>query len=102
MRKTISALKARQNLGQVMNEVSLKGDDYIVERAGKALVAIIPMEKYRRFQKDLDEFYREVKAFQAGVKHVPAKVLDDALAEAVLAAKKTRTKKTKDNAQSSS
>ncbi len=95
MRKTISALKVRQNLGQVMNEVSLKGDDYVVERAGKPLVAIIPVEKYLRFQKDLDEFYREVKAFQAGVKDVPAKVLDEALAEAVLAARKVETKKTK-------
>ena len=95
MRKTISALKARQNLGLVMNEVSLKGDDYIVERAGKPLVAIIPMEKYLRFQKDLDEFYREVKAFQAGVKDFPAKVLDEALAEAVLAAKKVETRKSK-------
>jgi hypothetical protein len=40
MIKTLPALKARQNLGQVMNEVSLKGDDYIIERAGKPLVAI--------------------------------------------------------------
>jgi prevent-host-death family protein len=95
MRKTISALKVRQNLGQVMNEVSLKGDDYVVERAGKPLVAIIPMEKYQRFQKDLDEFYAEVKAFQAGVKDVPTKELDEALAEATLAVKKVKTAKTK-------
>ncbi len=88
MRKTISALKARQNLGQVMNEVSIKGDDYIVERAGKPMVAIIPMEKYRRFQEDLDEFRAEVKTFQNSVKDVPEKVLDEALAEATLAAKK--------------
>ncbi len=42
MLKTVSAIKARQNLGQVMNEVSLKDDEYIVERSGKPLVAIIP------------------------------------------------------------
>ena len=95
MRKTISALKVRQNLGQVMNEVSLKGDDYVVERAGKPMVAIIPMEKYQRFQKDLDEFYAEVKAFQTSVKDVPDKALEEALAEATLAAKKTKTPKTK-------
>ncbi len=95
MRKTISALKVRQNLGQVMNEVSLKGDDYVVERAGKPLVAIIPVEKYLKFQKDLDEFYSEVRAFQTSVKDVPAKDLDEALAEAVLVAKKAQTTKTK-------
>jgi prevent-host-death family protein len=93
MRKTISALKARQNLGQVMNEVSIKGDDYVVERAGKPVVAIIPMGKYQRFQKDLDEFYAEVKTFQDGIKDVPEKVLDEALAEATLAARKATAKR---------
>jgi hypothetical protein len=38
MYKKISALKVRQNLGQIMNEVSLTGDKYIIERAGKPLV----------------------------------------------------------------
>jgi prevent-host-death family protein len=95
MKKTISALKVRQNLGQVMNEVSIKGDDYVVERAGRPLVAIIPIEKYRRFQKDLDEFYAEVKAFQASVKDVPAGVIDEALAEATMGAKKAKPPKAK-------
>lgn len=95
MKKTISALKVRQNLSQVMNEVSIKGHDYVVERAGKPLVAIIPVEKYLRFQKDLDEFYTEVKAFHDSVKDVPAKVLDEALAETVLEAKKVKTLKSK-------
>ena len=45
-------MKARQNFGQVMNEVSLKGDDYIIERAGKPLVAIVSMEKYQILQKE--------------------------------------------------
>ena len=31
MLKKISAMKVRQNLGQVMNEVALRGDDYVVE-----------------------------------------------------------------------
>ena len=58
MLKKLSALKARQNLGQVMNEVSLKGDDYIIERAGKPLVAIISMEKYQILQKEREEALR--------------------------------------------
>ncbi|MBN1292919.1 MAG: type II toxin-antitoxin system Phd/YefM family antitoxin [Candidatus Latescibacteria bacterium] len=58
MLKILSALKARQNLGQVMNEVSLKGDDYVIERAGKPLVAIVSMEKYRILQKEREETLR--------------------------------------------
>ncbi len=32
--KKISALKARQNLGQIINEVAFRGNDYIIEQAG--------------------------------------------------------------------
>jgi prevent-host-death family protein len=88
MLKKISAMKFRQNLGQVMNEVSLRGDDYVVERAGKPLVAIIPIEKYRKLQEYLNEFWEEVKSFQQSVGDVDPKELDAAIEEAVLAAKK--------------
>ncbi len=95
MLKKISAMKVRQNLGQVMNEVALRGDDYVVERAGKPLVAIIPMEKYRKLQGYLDEFWEEVKSFQQSVGDVDPKELDAAIEEAVLAAKKVTAKKLK-------
>ena len=88
-------MKVRQNLGQVMNEVALRGDDYVVERAGKPLVAIIPMEKYRKIQGDLDEFWEEVKSFQQSVRDVDPKDLDAAIEEAVLAAGKVSAKKLK-------
>ena len=95
MLKKISAMKVRQNLGQVMNEVALRGDDYVVERAGKPLVAIIPMEKYRKFQRDLDEFWEEVKSFQQSVRDVDPKEVDAAIEEAVLEAGKTTAEKIK-------
>lgn len=38
----ISAMTARSRFGEIMNRVSLRGDTYIVERAGRPLVRIIP------------------------------------------------------------
>lgn len=58
MLKKVSAIKVRQNLGQVMNEVHIKSDEYIVERAGKPLVAIIPIEKYVNMQGKREDFFR--------------------------------------------
>lgn len=46
MQKTISAVNARKNFGQVLNEAALRGDDFIIERAGKPMAAIVSMEKY--------------------------------------------------------
>lgn len=58
MLKTVSAIKVRQNLGQLMNEVSLKAEEYIVERSGKPLVAIIPIETYLNMKGKQQEFFR--------------------------------------------
>ena len=66
MLKKISAIKVRQNLGQVMNEVALKEDEYIVERAGKPIVAIISIERYQRIKKEHDEFFQMVHEVQKG------------------------------------
>lgn len=87
MRKTVSAIKARQNLGQVMNEVALKFDEYIVERAGKPLVAIIPIETYLAMKRDRAEFFRLYGSLQARATG-DAGSIDDDIAEALRAARK--------------
>ena len=52
MLKKISAMKARQNLGQLLNEVSIRGDSYIIERAGKPLAVLVDMERFQLLQED--------------------------------------------------
>ena len=93
MYKTISALKARQNLGQVMNEVALKGDEYIIERAGKPLVAVIPIEKYQSLQQEWDEFFESVSAMGANIKEEDYEVVNRLVDEAVRAYRKPKAKK---------
>lgn len=66
MIKTISAMKVRQNLGQVMSEVSLKEDEYIIERSGKPLVAIIPYEWYQKLREERNNFFRMAEEMQTG------------------------------------
>ncbi|MBI4385197.1 MAG: type II toxin-antitoxin system Phd/YefM family antitoxin [Nitrospinae bacterium] len=92
MIKKISAVKIRQNLGQVMNEVTIKGDDYIVERAGKPLVAIVSMTKYRHLQEARSEFFGTVKEIRKRAGAKGAKAAAEAIREASLAAKKQETK----------
>jgi prevent-host-death family protein len=43
MVKKVTALKARKNLGQLLEEVYHRGDQYIIERAGKPMAAIVPL-----------------------------------------------------------
>ncbi len=95
MYKTISALKARQNLGQVMNEVALKGDEYIIERGGKPLVAVIPMERYQSLQKDLDEFFESLDMMRRDIKKEDPELIDKLIDEAVQFARKKKIKSKK-------
>jgi prevent-host-death family protein len=92
MLKRISAIKVRQNLGQVMNEVALKEDEYIVERAGKPLVAIIPIDRYRRLQGEREDFFRMAGEFQQASGKSGSKGIDAEIGEALQAYRKGKSK----------
>jgi prevent-host-death family protein len=83
MVKKVSALKARQNLGRVMNEVALTGDDYIVERAGKPLVAIVSMDKYEAMEKERMEALNALEQIWGKMKKERAEATKNAIGEAV-------------------
>ena len=69
MRKTVNAMKARGNLGQILEEVYYRGDQYIIERAGKAMAAVVPVEQYQQWQREREAFFAvvdEVKSRNRG------------------------------------
>ena len=41
--KHITALKARRNLGQILEEVYYRGSRYVIERAGRPMAAVVPL-----------------------------------------------------------
>jgi len=49
--KKINALKARQNFGQMLEEVYYKGDRFVIERAGKPMAAVVPLWQLEELQK---------------------------------------------------
>ena len=90
MIKKLPALKVRQNLGQVMNEVALRGDEYIVERAGKPLVAIISMDKYRILEQDRISALEALNGIWEKMKGERPQVVERAIDEAVRAVRNKR------------
>jgi len=87
VQKKISAIKARQNLGQIMNEVALKEDDYIIERAGKPLVAMISMEKYQYLEDKREVAFKALDQIWQKMKGEDAKAVKKAINQAVKAAR---------------
>jgi len=47
MGETISALKARKNLGELLDKAYYRGNAFIIERAGKEVAALISLEDYK-------------------------------------------------------
>ena len=42
--KTVSAMEVRRSFGAILDEVRLKSETYILERAGKAVAMITPVK----------------------------------------------------------
>jgi prevent-host-death family protein len=94
MVKKVNALKARQNLGQLVEEVYYKGDQYIIERAGKPMAAVVPLWQLEDRAKRRERIFgRARKVWQATAKAKPA-VIEREVETAVraLRAKTTRKK----------
>ncbi len=83
MLKKISAMKARQNLGQLLNEVSIRGDSYIIERAGKPLAALVDMERFQQLQEEQEATLQALQKVWEKMAGADNQEIGDALEEAV-------------------
>ena len=43
MVKTVTALQARHNLGELLEGAFHRGDQFVIERAGKPMAAVVPL-----------------------------------------------------------
>lgn len=89
MVKKVTALKARQNLGQLLEEVYYKGDQYIIERAGKPMAAVVPIAQLEEWQKRRKQFFGMIEEVWARNQAANVDEIEAEIAEAVQASRKT-------------
>lgn len=85
--KVVTALKARQIFGTIMNAVSFRNDQYIVERKGMPMVAIIPIKKFRQMDKARQRFFSNMSKISNSFAGEYPEKLDEILEEATQAAR---------------
>ncbi len=90
--KKVNALKARQNLGQLLEEVYYRGDHYIIERAGKPMAAVVPVWQFEEWQQHREQFFAMIDAVHARNADVPSEVIEQEIAEAVHAVRQQATR----------
>lgn len=46
--QVLTAMQARKQFGDILNRAAYQGRSVIIERAGKALIAILPIDNYQK------------------------------------------------------
>ncbi|MDZ4339861.1 MAG: type II toxin-antitoxin system prevent-host-death family antitoxin [candidate division NC10 bacterium] len=51
MTEKISTLEIRQRLGDILNRVALRSDQFIIERKGKPMAAVVPVARLEQMER---------------------------------------------------
>jgi len=51
MAEKVSTLAIRQRIGDMLNRVALRHDEFIIERKGKPLAALVPVERLEQIRR---------------------------------------------------
>jgi len=90
MVRKVTAMKVRDSLGRVLDEVHYRGDAVIIERTGRAMAVLVPMERYEQYRKSRQERFQALDRLKTKARRVPAKQLDEVIDEAVHASRTPR------------
>lgn len=94
MTKTVNALKARKNLGRLLEEVYYKGDQYVIERAGRPMAAVVPVWQLEERQKRRERLFAMIEEVQKRNRGVKAEIIEREVQEAIRAVRaKVRRRK---------
>lgn len=82
MKRTLTAMEARRKFGEMLEDVR-RGDEVVIERAGKVMGVMIPPERYQVIERRREEFWKTVEEMRESFKDVPADEIDRVVDEAV-------------------
>lgn len=89
MEKTVGAFEARRQFGQILKQVSGKGESYVVEYHGEPVAAVVPIEDYAKWKQRREEFFDRMRA-TAERANVPYEEAIELVEEAIQATRNER------------
>jgi len=94
MVKRVNAIEARKNLGELLEGVYSKGDQYVIERAGEPMAAVVPVWQLEERRRRQERFFGMVEQVWKRNKRLKPGVIEREVTKAVEAvrAKGTRPK----------
>jgi prevent-host-death family protein len=87
MKRRLSAVEARKKLGEILDGVYYRGDEVVIERAGKPLAVVVPVKTYEDQQRKREAAWSRIMEMTEKVaernKDVPREVIEAEIDEAV-------------------
>jgi prevent-host-death family protein len=88
-----SAVAARQNLGDLLNQVQYRNDSVLITKDGKPVAALVDVALFERIRRLRDEFMRLTDQLGRTYEGVDPTVAEAEISEAVKSARKVRAKR---------
>lgn len=89
VRKT-NALSARKNLGQLLEEAYYRGDEIIIERAGKPMAVLVSIEEFKNWQKTREKDFALLDEVKTVNKEASSKKIEKDVEEAIREVRKSK------------
>jgi prevent-host-death family protein len=61
MEKTVSSQDATERFGDLLQDVSNKGDRYVVEQNGVPLAVVVPLALYSQWKRRRESFFQQMR-----------------------------------------
>ena len=93
MIKKVTALAARRKFGELLERVYEKGDQYVIERGGEPMAAVVPVWQLQDRQIRRKRLFRMIGEVWQRNKRVQPKVIEGEVANAVEAVRAKRKRR---------
>ncbi len=94
MVRKINALKARKTLSTLLEGAFYKGEQYVIEQAGRPMAALVPMAQLKAWQERRARFFNTLDEVGKKTKDAKPEVIEREVAAAVKAVRaRTRRRK---------
>jgi prevent-host-death family protein len=62
----------RQHFGEVLEGVCYRGDEVVIERAGKSMAVVVPVERYESMQRSRERLFQMIEDLHERNRAAPA------------------------------
>ncbi len=85
-----TAVAARQNFGDLLNQVQYRNDSVLITKDGKPVAALVDVDLFERIRRLRDDFQKLTDVIGQSYAGVESAVAESEIAEAVAAARRRR------------